>query len=109
MEVQCRFDFDERIRIVSLDGRTWPVGTPLLFTADGLIDGWRLLETLRPDVIIGAPQVVRPERPDFITQCFARPVGTEVWPQPGLRILRTSYGLQVLFPETGKPLVPSPH
>jgi hypothetical protein len=106
VEVQCRWDFDHRIRIISLDGRTWPIGTPSLFDHDGFIDGIRLVETLRPDLIIEPPQLVKPDRIDHITGWFRASPGSVFAVKPGLRVLRIPSGLRVFYEQPAHSLVP---
>ncbi len=97
IEVQCRFDYDERIRVVSLDGRTWPTDTPMLFLPDGSIDFVSVITTLRPDIIVEKPQFVKTGKPDLITQWFELSPGKSISPHPEITLTRSSYGLKLAY------------
>jgi hypothetical protein len=55
-EVQTGLSFDDRVEIVSTDGRIWPVGVSGIFRTDGIIDGERWIATLKPNVLVELPQ-----------------------------------------------------
>jgi hypothetical protein len=54
-EVEAALSFDDRVDIVSSDGRVWPVGVSGLFRPDGSVDGARWIETLKPNVLLEFP------------------------------------------------------
>lgn len=97
VEVQARFDYDERVRIISLDGRIWPVGTPKLFDDHGSILWIEFLRNFRPDLIVEKPQYTRPGFPDLVSDCFKMETGRVVSPASDFDIIRTESGLSVRF------------
>jgi hypothetical protein len=54
-EVQIALQHDERVQVVSTDGRIWPVGTKDLFRPDGTVDGARWIAALKPNVLHELP------------------------------------------------------
>jgi hypothetical protein len=54
-EVQIALWFDDRVQVVSTDGRVWPVGTSGLFREDGSVDGARWVSTLHPTILVDVP------------------------------------------------------
>jgi hypothetical protein len=54
-EVEAALNFDDRVNMVSSDGRVWPIGVSGLFRQDGSVDAARWIQTLRPNVLVELP------------------------------------------------------
>lgn len=97
IEVQSRYEYDERINIISLDGRIWPVGTPQLYDKHGVIKGLKLINNFKPNIILEKPQYIRPGHQDLITKCFALKSGGSLSVSSDTLILRKDNFLEVKY------------
>ena len=97
VEVQSRFEFDDRVKVISMDGRVWPIKTPMLFDEQGSVRWLDFIAFFKPDLIIERPQYVRMDVPDLITDLFAKPPGSEILRKPGLAISRVQEGLKLRY------------
>ncbi|HNX74283.1 MAG TPA: hypothetical protein PLM07_09960 [Candidatus Rifleibacterium sp.] len=97
VEVQSRFEFDDRVKIISMDGRVWPIKTPMLFDEQGSVRWLDFMAFFKPDLIIEQPQYVRIDVPDLITDLFAKPNGSATLLTPGLSIRRVQEGLKITY------------
>jgi|GEM_PF-5121534 len=92
-EVQLRFFLDERVHILSMDGRTQPVGGPLPRNARGQLDYQAFIRLYRPDAIIEPPQGAMRDPNEELNKAWLLSVRDRFDLQPGLQILRGPKGL----------------
>lgn len=104
-EVQIRYYLDDRVKIISADGRTSPLNPTPPFNEDGSVNAEEFLWRYRPDYVV---QWVPSERPpgrivappyDAINNLIASPIGTSYRFNSGIRLDRLPYGgISVTFP-----------
>jgi len=79
-EVQIALELDDRTRIVSTDGRVWPIGLSGLYRSDGTVDGARWIEALKPNVLVELPD--DPALDEHLSACRSR--GADACPYAGV-------------------------